>query len=41
MKYEDLVEYMHRFRIGGISKAEMSVAITLWQLSLGDKQWNR
>jgi hypothetical protein len=38
MPYSDLVEYMHRFRAGQITRAEMGVAVALWQLSVTD--WN-
>ena len=34
MTYKELIEYMHKYRLGDISKLEMSLAIHLWQRTL-------
>lgn len=35
MKYSELIEYMHKFRVGEISKTEMGIAINIWQRQAG------
>jgi hypothetical protein len=35
MKYSELIEYMHMFRLGKIDKESMAVAVHLWQRSQG------
>lgn len=35
MSYKELIEYMHKYRLGKISKLELMFAIGLWQRSIG------
>ena len=35
MSYTELIEYMHQYRAGHITRSEMAGAIHLWQRSIG------
>jgi len=36
MSYKELIEYMHLYRLGEITKTELACAIAIWQISIGE-----